>query len=364
MSDGNSVLLSVRGLLKHYGETVAVDRIDFDLFQGEVLTLLGHSGCGKSTTLRMAAGLEEPDGGEIRLRGKTVAAPKQGIFIPAERRNVGLVFQSYAVWPHMTVGENIAYPLQVRRLGRTEIEQRVNEICDVVGLGQLVSRSATALSGGQQQRVALARALVYEPDILLLDEPFSNLDAKLREEMRFQLHELQVRLGTTILYVTHDQIEALALSHRVAVMRDGVIEQVGAPLDIYENPSSYFVQDFVGRTIVFDGEVVERNADGATVRLAQAPATILETTTNEPLGALVKVAVRPEDITIADGHQSAASDVVATILDLAYGGDHYDCMVAAAGAEVALRLAKTLPLEPGATLSLQLNPEKTKVWPS
>lgn len=364
MSDGNSVLLSVRGLLKRYGETVAVDRIDFDLFQGEVLTLLGHSGCGKSTTLRMAAGLEEPDGGEIQLRGKIVAAPERGIFVPAERRNVGLVFQSYAVWPHMTVGENVAYPLQVRRLGRTEIERRVKEICDVVGLGQLVSRSAIALSGGQQQRVALARALVYEPDVLLLDEPFSNLDAKLREEMRFQLHELQVRLGTTILYVTHDQIEALSLSHRVAVMRDGIIEQVGVPLDIYENPSSYFVQDFVGRTIVFDGEVIARNGESATVRLVQAPSTILETTTSEPLSARVKVAVRPEDITVADGHVASVSAVEATILDLAYGGDHYDCMVAAAGAEVALRLAKTLPVEPGATLSLHLDPGKIKVWPS
>ena len=364
MSDDNTVLLSVRGLLKHYGETIAVDRIDFDLRQGEVLTLLGHSGCGKSTTLRMAAGLEEPDSGEIRLRGKVVAAPEQGTFIPAERRNVGLVFQSYAVWPHMTVGENVAYPLQVRRLARNETERRVREICDVVGLGHLVDRSATALSGGQQQRVALARALVYEPDVLLLDEPFSNLDAKLREEMRFQLHELQVRLGTTILYVTHDQIEALSLSHRVAVMRDGIIEQVGAPLEVYENPSSYFVQDFVGRTIVFDGEVIERNGASATVRLAQAPSTIIETATSEPTGARVRVAVRPEDITVSDDQAGPAGAVEATILDLAYGGDHYDCLVKAAGAEVALRLAKTLPVEPGATLTLQLDPKKTKVWPS
>lgn len=364
MSDDKTVLLGVRGLLKRYGETVAVNRIDFDLRQGEVLTLLGHSGCGKSTTLRMAAGLEEPDGGEIQLRGNTVAAPERGVFIPAERRNVGLVFQSYAVWPHMTVGENVAYPLQVRHIARAEIKRRVNEICDAVGLGHLVSRPATALSGGQQQRVALARALVYEPDVLLLDEPFSNLDAKLREEMRLQLHDLQVRLGTTILYVTHDQVEALALSHRVAVMRDGLIEQVGAPHDVYENPSSFFVQDFVGRTIVFDGEVIARNGDRATVRLAQAPATILDTTTAEPTGARVKVTVRPEDISIADGQQNTTGAVEATILDLAYGGDHYDCMVEAAGAEVALRLAKTLPIEPGATLSLQLDPEKTKVWPN
>ena len=364
MTNDSSVLLSVRGLLKRYGETIAVNRIDFDLCQGEVLTLLGHSGCGKSTTMRMAAGLEEPDGGEIHLRGKTVAAPARGTFIPAERRNLGLVFQSYAVWPHMTVGQNIAYPLEVRGTGRAEIKRRVNEICDVVGLGHLVSRQATALSGGQQQRVALARALVYEPDVLLLDEPFSNLDAKLREEMRFQLHDLQVRLGTTILYVTHDQVEALALSHRVAVMRDGVIEQVGTPFEVYESPASYFVQDFVGRTIVFDGEIVARDGVMATVRLAQAHATILETETSEPSGAKVKVAVRPEDILVSDGAKGSPSSVDAMILDLAYGGDHYDCMVNAAGAEVALRLAKTLPVEPGATLRLLLDPTKLKIWPS
>ena len=364
MSDGSTVLLKVRDLLKRYGETVAVDHIDFDLRQGEVLTLLGHSGCGKSTTLRMAAGLEEPDGGEIELRSQAVAAPNRGIFIPAERRNVGLVFQSYAVWPHMTVGENIAYPLQVRRVGRADTERRVCEICDVVGLGDLVERSATALSGGQQQRVALARALVYEPDVLLLDEPFSNLDAKLREEMRFQLHELQRRLGTTILYVTHDQIEALALSHRVAVMRDGTIEQIGTPHEVYENPASYFVQDFVGRTIVFDSEVVACNAARATVRLIQSPTTVIETETSEREGARVKVAVRPEDIAVSDASGSAAATVDATVTDMAYGGDHYDCVVEAAGADVALRLSKTLRAEPGATLSLALDPAKIKIWPS
>ena len=366
LSRESTVLLKVRGLLKRYGATVAVDGIDFELGQGEVLTLLGHSGCGKSTTLRMAAGLEEPDGGEIELRGKAVAAPARGVFIPAERRNVGLVFQSYAVWPHMTVAENVAYPLQVRRVGRAATARRVREICAAVGLGDLVDRPATALSGGQQQRVALARALVYEPDVLLLDEPFSNLDAKLREEMRFQLHELQRRLGTTILYVTHDQIEALALSHRVAVMREGAIEQIGTPHEVYENPASYFVQDFVGRTIVFEGEIVAREGSRATVRLARAPDTIVEGETGERAGARVKVAVRPEDIAVADadGGGATAATVEATVTDTAYGGDHYDCVVEAAGAEVALRLAKTLRAEPGARLRLELDPAKVKIWPS
>ena len=366
MSRGSAVLLKVRGLLKRYGATVAVDGIDFDLRQGEVLTLLGHSGCGKSTTLRMAAGLEEPDGGEIELRGKAVAAPERGIFIPAERRNVGLVFQSYAVWPHMTVAENVAYPLQVRRVGRAAVARRVREMCAAVGLGDLVDRPATALSGGQQQRVALARALVYEPDVLLLDEPFSNLDAKLREEMRFQLHELQRRLGTTILYVTHDQIEALALSHRVAVMREGTIEQIGSPHEVYENPASSFVQDFVGRTIVFEGEVVARDGSRATVRLVRAPDTIIQAETGERTGARVKVAVRPEDIAIGRSGAGAtgAPTLEARVTDTAYGGDHYDCVVEAAGAEVALRLAKTLRAEPGTRLHLELDPAKVKIWPS
>ena len=204
--------------------------------------------------------------------------------------------------------------------------------------------------------------------MLLLDEPFSNLDAKLREEMRFQLHELQRRLGTTILYVTHDQIEALALSHRVAVMREGAIEQIGTPHEVYENPASYFVQDFVGRTIVFEGEIVARDGSRATVRLVRAPDTIVEGETGERAGARVKVAVRPEDIAVsdadADGGGAAAATVEATVTDTAYGGDHYDCVVEAAGAEVALRLAKTLRAEPGARLRLELDPAKVKIWPS
>ncbi|MBM3510723.1 MAG: ABC transporter ATP-binding protein [Alphaproteobacteria bacterium] len=357
------VVLAVRDLVKRYGVAVAVGGIAFELHKGEVLTLLGHSGCGKSTTLRMAAGLEEPDGGIITLRGTVVAEPARGTFVPAERRNVGLVFQSYAVWPHMTVGDNIAYPLEVRRVARAEIRRRVAAIAATVGLGDLVERPATQLSGGQQQRVALARALVYEPDVLLLDEPFSNLDAKLRDEMRDQLRELQHRLGTTILYVTHDQTEAMALSHRVAVMRAGQIEQLGTPHEIYENPASFFVQDFVGRTVVFAGEVVGKTGAALAVRLAHTPSVTLTASAADGLavGATARVACRPEDIQVTT-QPAGANAVPATIADIAYGGDHFDCLVRAAGAEIALKLPKSAAPTLGQSLTLALDPAKVKLW--
>jgi len=206
-----STILEVRNLVKRYGAVRAVDDVSFDLHQGQVLTLLGPSGCGKSTTLRMVAGLDEPDSGEIKLHGRVVASPRERVFVAAEKRNVGLVFQSYAVWPHMTVEQNVAYPLELRRQPRAKIRAKVDEMLHLTGLEGLADRPATALSGGQQQRVSLARAIAYEPDVLLLDEPLSNLDAQLRQEMRVQLKALQDRLGTTILYVTHDQLEAMAL---------------------------------------------------------------------------------------------------------------------------------------------------------
>src|SRR5687767_8520857 len=211
-------VLRVCGLTKSYGATRVVDDVSFDLDTGEVLTLLGPSGCGKSTTLRMIAGLDHPDAGEVWVRGRLVASPARNIMVPPEGRKVGLVFQSYAIWPHMTVAENIGYPLKVRRVDRATITGKVAELIGLVKLDGLAERMPTELSGGQQQRVALARALVYEPDLLLLDEPLSNLDSVLRKEMRSQIKALQSRLATTVLYVTHDQEEAMALSNRVAVM--------------------------------------------------------------------------------------------------------------------------------------------------
>src|SRR5881397_972314 len=235
------------GLVKRFGAVVAVNDLSFEAKAGEFLTLLGPSGCGKTTTLRLVAGLERPDRGEIFAGGRALSAPESGLFVPPERRGMGMVFQSYAIWPHMTVFENVAFPLQELRVPRAEIRERVMTILATVGLGDLHGRPAPMLSGGQQQRVALARALVSNPQVLLLDEPLSNLDARLREEMRFELREMQAKLGITSIFVTHDQAEAMTLSDRIVVMNAGRIEQEGSPQEVYQRPSTRFVMDFLGR---------------------------------------------------------------------------------------------------------------------
>ncbi len=221
--------LRIQSLSKTFNRVVAVDRLDLDVREGEFFTLLGSSGCGKTTTLRLVGGLEKPDGGEIYLGDKCLVSERQKVFVKPEKRHMGMVFQSYALWPHMTVFENVAYPLKLRGIKGNEAEKKVAEVLGLVGLSGLQERPAPALSGGQQQRVALARALVFSPRVLLLDEPLSNLDAQLREEMRRELKALQQRLHITVLFVTHDQIEALSLSGRIAIMKAGQLEQVGTP---------------------------------------------------------------------------------------------------------------------------------------
>ena len=246
-------VLEFRAVVKRFQSVNAVDGISFSLQAGEIFTLLGPSGCGKTTTLRLAAGLEEPDGGEVLINNVTVAAPARGLFAPPEKRQLGMVFQSYAIWPHLSVFENVAFPLRVRKESADAVRQRVLQALDVVGLGGLAERGATQLSGGQQQRVALARALVYQPAILLLDEPLSNLDAKLREQMRVEIRALQRKLNLTVLYVTHDQAEAMTLSDRIAVVNRGRFEQVGTPEEVYEKPATVFVAEFLGHTVSFEG---------------------------------------------------------------------------------------------------------------
>ena len=221
--------LRIQNLYKTFDEVVAVDRINLEIAEGEFFTLLGSSGCGKTTTLRMVGGLEKPDAGEIHLGGQCLVAPAKKLFIKPEKRNMGMVFQSYALWPHMTVFENVVYPLKLRGVKGVAAEKKVAEVLGLMGLSGLEDRQAPALSGGQQQRVALARALVFSPKVLLLDEPLSNLDAQLREEMRRELKALQRRVSVTVVFVTHDQIEALSLSDRIAIMKFGVLEQIGTP---------------------------------------------------------------------------------------------------------------------------------------
>lgn len=359
-----SNILEVRNLVKCYGAVRAVDDVSFDLRQGEVLTLLGPSGCGKSTTLRLVAGLEEPDGGEIRLHGRVVASTSRGIFVPAEKRNVGLVFQSYAVWPHMTVEQNIAYPLELRHQPRAEIRAKVEAMLHLTGLEGLARRPATELSGGQQQRVSLARAMVYEPDILLLDEPLSNLDAKLRQEMRVQLKLLQARLGTTILYVTHDQVEAMALSHWVAVMHNGRIEQLGTPAEVYEAPATYFVQSFVGRILAFDG-VVRRDNGRTRIELADAASIFLDASDLPAPGSPVRVALRPEDVRVEPLRGAAGvTGLVGTVEELSYCGDHLEGAIRLGQTAVVLEIPKELPLRRGQQVALHFDPTRVKVWPA
>src|SRR5947209_7671065 len=281
MSD--DTVLRLDGVSKSYGTVQAVDRASLEVGRGEVFTLLGPSGCGKTTTLRLVAGLDDPDVGEITLRGRVVASVSRRLFVPPHKRNLGMVFQSYAIWPHMSAFDNVAYPLRLRGVRGRAMRERVERVLELGGLGGLERRSATLLSGGQMQRLALCRALVYEPDLLLLDEPFSNLDAKLREQMRVEVKLLQRRLGITILFVTHDQIEALSLSNRIAVMHQGRVEQVGTPRELYERPASPVVRDFLGQTVILRGRVASFDKSAVTVALdgALAGRTIVGRTTSE-----------------------------------------------------------------------------------
>ena len=297
-------MLTVRGLTKTYatadGSFQALKGIDFEIPAGGFYTLLGESGCGKSTTLRCVAGLEEPDGGSIAIGGEVVTDTARSVHVPAFDRDIGLVFQSYAIWPHMDVFANVAYPLRVHRprLAATDIKARVMEALRLVGMEDFAARQATKLSGGQQQRVAFARALVRRPKLLLLDEPLSNLDAKLREQMRFELQELISRTGVTTLYVTHDQSEALAMSDTVAVMSAGRIVQSGAPREVYGQPDNRTVAHFLGSANFLRGRIVEASNGLATVALADGAVSIAVPSRGDlAAGATVDLIFRPEDVT-------------------------------------------------------------------
>jgi len=296
-------MLAVKGLAKTFatadGSFQALRGIDFEIPQGGFYTLLGESGCGKSTTLRCIAGLEEPDSGSISIDGHIVADIECGTHVPTFERDIGLVFQSYAIWPHMDVFANVAYPLRVQRprLASTEVKVRVMEALRLVGMEDFAARPATKLSGGQQQRVAFARALVRRPKLLLLDEPLSNLDAKLREQMRLELQELISRTGVTTLYVTHDQSEALAMSDTVAVMAAGRIVQSGSPREVYGRPANRTVANFLGSANILRGRVVDAHDGLATVVLAAGARTIrVPSRLGLSPDAAVDVIFRPEDV--------------------------------------------------------------------
>jgi iron(III) transport system ATP-binding protein len=291
---------------KKYGDVTALHEISLTVAHGEFVTLLGPSGCGKTTTLRSIAGLEKPDTGRIVIEGREMFSAANGTFLQPEKRHLGMVFQSYAIWPHMTVFQNVAYALTSKNMSRDAIRTQVEKCLELVGLGGLGGRPATNLSGGQQQRVALARSLAGEPRVLLLDEPLSNLDAKLRERMRFELKSLQKRLGFTAIYVTHDQAEALALSDRIVVMNGGRIMQEGGSRAIYSEPENRFVVDFVGQANFVDGTITSFNRDTHVAELLSASGLrvigIIPPSLSGALaeGGLATAALRPEDIHVGN----------------------------------------------------------------
>ena len=362
-------MLRVEGLYTEYpnerGEIVrAAQDVSFEVPEGKLFTLLGPSGCGKTTTLRSIAGLERPRSGEISVAGRVVYSGSRGVFVAPNRRGFGMVFQSYAIWPHMNVFQNAAFPLEVgaRRLSGKEIREKVMRVLSAVQLDALAEREATKLSGGQQQRLALARALAMEPQLLLLDEPLSNLDAKLRELMRFELKRLQRELGITTVYVTHDQSEALALSHSIAVMNEGRIQQIGPPRDIYERPRSRFVADFVGTTNFLDGTVLARGPGTATFRM-HAEISELEVHSGEELhpGERVLLSVRPEDVELAEARPEGANVWQGRVDQKVFLGEFVDFQVKLGDRILLSRRHPSLRTPIGDAIHVKLHPEKCVV---
>jgi iron(III) transport system ATP-binding protein len=353
-------ILEFRQVVKRFNAVSAVDGVSFSVQPGEFFTLLGPSGCGKTSTLRLVAGLEEPDGGEILIDNQLMAGRDKGAFVPPEKRRLGMVFQSYAIWPHLTVFENVAFPLRVRRENPETVRQRVDQALETVGLGGFAERGATQLSGGQQQRVALARALIYEPAIVLLDEPLSHLDAKLREQMRIEIRALQRKLNLTVLYVTHDQAEAMTLSDRIAVMRGGRIEQLGTPAEVYETPSTAFVAEFLGRTVCLTGRIV-KNGSGCWLEFADGAgrgAVTESAASSFPHGASLEILTRPEDIEIFPPGELDQNQLAATIEQVSYLGDRFEYHVHAGGATFVLSAPKKHRYDVGTAVRLAVDPAR------
>ena len=360
--DGSA--LSLKGLTKRFATFTAVDNLDLEVRPGELMALLGPSGCGKTTTLRMVAGLERPTEGDIRYGDKVFVSTAQGIELPPDKRNVGMVFQSYALWPHMTVFQNVAYPLTLRRVAKAEIRKRVQDVLDLINLGTLRDKTIPQLSGGQQQRVALARALVYEPSLMLFDEPFSNLDTQLRMQMRLELKHLRRKVSMTGLFVTHDQVEALSMADCVAIMNGGRIEQMGPPQDVYLRPKTRFVRDFLGRAISLHGWLEERSGRWC-VRFADGTTTI---ECNPPQGMQasqrVELSIRPEYAKHHPASETGRPNTVsATIDELLFTGDQFEARLGIAGESVLIELPSSRPWREGDTLALELPIEALSLWP-
>ncbi|MDR7419509.1 MAG: ABC transporter ATP-binding protein [Armatimonadota bacterium] len=330
-------------LTKRFGRVVAVNRLSLEIREGELITLLGPSGCGKTTTLRVIGGFEHPEGGEVFFGDRPVTG------LPPERRNIGIVFQNYALFPHLTVNENVAFGLDVRGVSRPEIARRVAAILDKVQLAGLGERYPHQLSGGQQQRTALARALVINPQVLLLDEPLANLDAKLREEMRFYIRHLQREFGITTVYVTHDQAEAMVLADRIVVMKDGLLQQIGPPHDIYQKPRTAWVADFIGLSNFIRGTVVGRQDGRLTVR---TPAGTFAANGAAESGEVL-VVLRPESLHFSGSHPNRLTGVVR---ERAFLGNLLDYRIECAGHLLRVQADPSRVYDPGQQVELTFAP--------
>ncbi|CAN5489371.1 ABC transporter ATP-binding protein [soil metagenome] len=353
--------LQITGLTKTFGDTVALDDVTITAHDGEMLTLLGPSGCGKSTTLWSIAGLHTPDAGSIRVGEHTLFDAATKTSLPPERRQCGVVFQSYAIWPHLSVADNVAYPLKLRRVPKARRRDRVAEVLELVELGPYAQRYPHELSGGQQQRVALARALAHPPEVLLLDEPFSNLDAKLRERARTWLRDLQRSLALTTVFVTHDQDEALSMSDRIVVMSAGRIQQVGTPEQIYGRPTNPFVADFIGNINLLTGHVVNSTGTYHEVELDGID-TVLRVQSDGEAQGDVTIAVRPEAVIIHDKTSDTAitNRFDATVSSSAFLGDHLRYQLQLGTQTITVQTDRTLG---AGRVDLELPPDRLQLFP-
>lgn len=356
MSSKPEVIVRFQAVEKTYdGRSNVVERLDLDIYQGEFLTLLGPSGSGKTTTLLMLAGFEAATSGDITLNNRSLTN------VPPFKRDMGIVFQNYALFPHKTVFQNIAFPLVQRRVSKAEIAKRVASVLAMVELGNLGDRRPNQLSGGQQQRVALARALVFEPQLVLMDEPLGALDKQLREQMQIEIKHLHEALGMTVVYVTHDQGEALTMSDRVAILNDGVIQQIDTPHEVYENPANAFVANFIGENNNLEGRIESVDGDYRTVRLASGDAIVARSARVSGVGAPTLLSVRPERLVIDPNGADLANRFKATVLEVIYFGDHKRVRLAMVGQEdFTARIPASAPantLEPGREVVVAWSPD-------
>jgi iron(III) transport system ATP-binding protein len=343
----------------------AVDGVSFRVDVGEIVVLLGPSGCGKTTTLRCVAGLEHPTAGTISIGGSVVSAPERGVLVPPRLRNIGMVFQSYAVWPHMTVRQNVAYPLRHRKIQGAEADRRIAAVLDLVGLSEYAARPVVSLSGGQMQRVALARSLVYEPQLLLLDEPLSNLDAKLRLRLRDDLRRIIKQTGVTALYVTHDQAEAVVLGDRIGVMRDGRLLQMAGAEELYNRPADLFVANFTGASNLFAGRVLGRDGEFGTVEAADGHRLVAWLPHSVRQGEAVNVAVRPENVRLGGNGAAQPNTFAGRVAAQRYHGTQTVYELAVLGGTLeAIELGTSARFDVGSEVHVVLPPALCWAYPA